>query len=473
MSTRIIRITVIIAGAIALAGCATVKPQASFPEVQQIASERIGKQVQWTSGSEPDRAVAKRIDEMLAKPLDADSAVQVALLNNHNLQATYEGLGIAQADLVQAGLLKNPVLSGDLKFFDGGTKIELSLVEDFLDVLYIPMKKSIAETALQSTELQVSLVVMDTAADVRTTFLALQSAEQVTDLRRTAFRASEASYELAKRIHDAGNNTKLDLDNERAMYEQSKLNLAAAEAEAIDLREHLTGLMGLWGKQAQFTVSPRLADPPAEEITPAGLEKRAIAQSLDLRRARGEVEIAAKKLGITKPLGVLSELELGAAAERETDGSWGVGPAFTLPIPLFSQGQPAVAAASARLRQAGQRYYAMAVEVRSGVRAAYQHMLAARQRAEYYRQVIIPLRQQITAASQKQYNAMQIGGFQLLQAKREEVEAAKDYIETLREYWLARAELEMILAGRFVRSERPLFAPTIEIKRAQTSGEGQ
>jgi outer membrane protein TolC len=178
----------------------------------------------------------------------------------------------------------------------------------------------------------------------------------VAELRRTVLKASEASYELAQRINQAGNNTKLDLASERAMFEESKLNLAVAEAEAIDLREHLVGLMGLWGTQTKFRISALRADPPTDEILPTGLERRAIGQSLDLKLARGEMELAAKRLGLTKPLGLLSEVELGAAAERETDGSWGVGPAFTLPVPIFSQGQPAVAAASAKLRQAGQHY---------------------------------------------------------------------------------------------------------------------
>ena len=312
---------------------------------------------------------------------------------------------------------------------------------------------------------------MDVASEMRTTFIALQSAEQIMELHQTVLAAASASYELAQRIHAAGNNTSLDVSNERAMYEQAKLNLAAAEAEAIDLREHLTGLMGLWGNHAHFTLSPRLPELPVEEISPDDLEHRAIAKSLDLQLAHGEVELAAKMLGVAKPLGVLSEAELGAGAEREADGSWGVGPSISLPIPIFSQGQPAVAAASARLRQAEQQYYALAVELRSGVRAAYQHLLAARQRTDYYQQVMIPLRRQITSESQKQYNAMQIGAFQLLSAKRDEVETGKDYIESLRAYWLARVELEQVLAGRFVRSERPLFAPTLEIKRASRAGD--
>jgi cobalt-zinc-cadmium efflux system outer membrane protein len=141
-----------------------------------------------------------------------------------------------------------------------------------------------------------------------------------------------------------------------------------------------------------------------------------------------------------------------------------------LPIPIFSQGQPAVASADAKVRQAQHSYYALAVDIRSGVRSAYKHTLAARQRADYYRKVILPLRQSILDESQKEYNAMQIGAFRLLQAKTDEVESAKDYIESLRDYWLARSELDEILAGRFVRSERPLFTPTLEIKRSDDSG---
>jgi cobalt-zinc-cadmium efflux system outer membrane protein len=472
MSRRIIKMAVISAGVVSLAGCAGVKPRESYPAVQQLVSDRIAKHVEWHGDTDASLAVNEKVREMLAKPLTADDALQIGLLNNRHLQATYEELGIAQADLVQAGLLKNPVFSGDLKFSlaGGGTIVDLAVVQDFLDVLYIPMRKSIATTALDGAKIRVTLAVIDLASEVRTTFYALQAADQVLEMRRTVLKASEASYELAQRIHEAGNNTKLELASERALYEESKLNLAAAEAEAIDLREHLTALLGLWGSETQFAVALRLPELPPEELPAAGLERRAIAQSLDLKLALAEIAIAEKRLGITKPLGVLSELELGAAAERDPGSGWSLGPAFALPIPLFSQGQPAVAVAEAQLRQAQQGYFALAVDIRSGVRSAHKHMSAARQRAEYYNKVILPLRQSIVEESQKTYNGMFIGGFQLLQAKRDQVEAGKDYIEALRDYWLARAELDQILAGRFVRSERPLFTPTLEIKRATNAG---
>src|SRR5688500_3792806 len=89
----------------ALSGCASMKPGMGFVDVQIAVSERSGARVHWNTGSQPDATVDAAIQSMLERELTADEAVQVGLLNNHDLQALYEELNIAQADLVQAGLL--------------------------------------------------------------------------------------------------------------------------------------------------------------------------------------------------------------------------------------------------------------------------------------------------------------------------------------------------------------------------------
>jgi cobalt-zinc-cadmium efflux system outer membrane protein len=156
---------------------------------------------------------------------------------------------------------------------------------------------------------------------------------------------------------------------------------------------------------------------------------------------------------MARPLGVWSELELGVSAERESEGDWEVGPALALPVPIFSQGQPAVAAAEARVRQAMNDHHAVSVRVRSAARAGYARLVAARRRAEYYQKVVLPLRRQVTEHTQRRYNAMLVGAFELLSAKREEIEAGRAYIEALRDYWLARARVEGVLAGRVGEEE--------------------
>jgi cobalt-zinc-cadmium efflux system outer membrane protein len=116
------------------------------------------------------------------------------------------------------------------------------------------------------------------------------------------------------------------------------------------------------------------------------------------------------------------------------------------------------------MRQAEQRYLALAADIRADVRTARDKMLLARRQVEYFKSTALPMRTRVTEESQLQYNAMQITPFQLLQAKQEEVKAGADYVEALREYWVARAELEKAmggsLTGTFVSLQREERQPT-------------
>jgi cobalt-zinc-cadmium efflux system outer membrane protein len=268
------------------------------------------------------------------------------------------------------------------------------------------------------------------------------------ELRRGVAGAAEASYDLAGRIRAAGNITALDLANERAQYEQSKLDLARAEAAAADTRERLNVLLGLWGQDTAWTATDRLADPPEQEVPTDAVERRAVERSVELAAAGSQVEAAARALGVQRSLALLPEAQAGVAAEHEPDGAWAVGPAVSLPIPLLDQGQARTAAARAQLRRARRQYFATAVEVRSAARVARGRLLAARDRAVYLRRVMLPLRQEITSQTQLQYNAMLVGPLQLLQARRAEIEAGVEYVDALREYWVARSQVEQVESGR-------------------------
>jgi cobalt-zinc-cadmium efflux system outer membrane protein len=432
-----------------LAGCASVPGDAGFAGVKSEVARRSGQRIVWNARTPEDRAADNAVRQMLARGLDADRAVQVALLNNRRLQATYADLGVAQADVVQAGLLRNPVFDGEVKFLKGGGQIiDLAVTQDFLDIFFIPLRKKVAADALQSAKLRVTGAVIDLAGRARAAFYGHEAAEQTLELRRTVADASAAAYELARRLHDAGNITDLDLANERAMYEQAKLDLAQAEQAVLDTRERLNVLLGLWGTDTRWTAPSRLPDPPVSEVAMDDVERRAVEENLDLAMGRKQIEAAARKLGIQRSLGLLPEAEAGVAAERDPGEPWAVGPALSVPIPLFDQGQARSASAAAELERAREQFYATAVEVRSAARRARNDLLAARSRADYYRQVILPLRRQITEQTQLQYNAMLVGAFQLLQAKQAEVEAGVQSVNALRDYWLARTQLDQITSGR-------------------------
>ena len=121
---------------------------------------------------------------------------------------------------------------------------------------------------------------------------------------------------------------------------------------------------------------------------------------------------------------------------------------FEFPLPLFDQGQARTGRAIAELRRAQQEYYALGVRVRATARSVHEQLQGAQDRALYYRDILLPLLERIVNETQLQYNAMQLGVFDLLRAREQQIRVAVAYIETLRDYWLARTDLEQLLSGR-------------------------
>ena len=435
-----------------LTGCASVPPKGGFDQVQQATAQRMGQKVQWNQGTADDKAAAQVVQSLLHRPLTAEDAVQIALLNNRRLQATYEELGVAQANLVQAGLFKNPRLGASFQpSVSSGPEpvIGLELTQNFLDIFFIGLRKHIASGEFDAAKARVTAAVLDQAGETRAAFLELQAAEQLLEMRRSVTDAAAASREASQKLFDAGNITQLALANERAGLTQATLDLAGAQAESIGRREELNRSMGLWGVDATtWRVAGRLPELPKVEIDIQGIEGRALAQSLDLTEAKAQVQVAAGRAGITRWPAILSDLEVGVIGTRENDGFWHVGPSVAMQIPIFDQGQARNAAGASELRRALQEYVAEAVELRSAARSARDRLVAARERAAYCSDVSLPVRHEVLRESQLQYNAMQIGVFQLLTAKRDEIEAGTQYVESLKDYWMARANLEVILAGR-------------------------
>src|SRR6266508_311211 len=347
---KVIRNLGLVLGAGALAACAHVDPNPAFAELANTVNLRTGKRVQWNRGSAEDAQAQAAITSLLSRPLTADSAVQIALLNNHNLQATYEELGIAQADLVEAGLLKNPVFTFERRF--PGQAMELDLLKEFIDVLLLPLRKRIAAAQFEAAKLRVAHEVLATAAEARAAFYEHQGDQQLVDLRKTVAEATERSAETALKMKEAGNLRNLDLATEQASHAQAKIELAKAQSEAVQSREKLNKLMGAFGAQTNWTVASRLPELPGGEVSTSQLESRAIQQRLDLGAARQQFIAEARAHGIARAEAILQGTEFGAHYEHEIEGGiHSIGPSVNVPIPIFNQGQPAVARSSAKLRQ--------------------------------------------------------------------------------------------------------------------------
>jgi cobalt-zinc-cadmium efflux system outer membrane protein len=431
-------------------GCATVSLNAGFSEVSALVEERGAFKVFWNNGTDLDKQAAEKLRALLKDNLTVDDAVQIALLNNRELQAAYSDLGVAQADLVQAGLLNNPIFDGAITWATpGGGKpdLELAVVMNFLDMIYLPLRKRVAAARFEETKTRVSGLVLDFAGRVRSAFLLHQANEQMLELRQTILQALTASFEVTRRLHEAGNITDLDLARERALLEGGKLAQRSIEVAARQSREELNTLMGLWGNQTEWQTDQRLPDVPQQPVQTEDIERVALERSVDLLNARQRVMSAGEQLGFNKATALIPESHMGVLGERN-EGAWEVGPVLEFPIPLFDQGQARTGRAAAELRWAQQEYYALAIKIRAAARALRDRAQGARDRALYYRDIMLPLHERIVNEAQLQYNAMQLGPVQLLRARELQIETGAAYVEALRDYWLARAGLTQILSGR-------------------------
>jgi outer membrane protein, heavy metal efflux system len=434
---------------IALSGCSTVRLDAGFDDVKASVEERSQAQIVWNNGSDLDRQAEEKVHSLLAENLTADQAVQVALLNNRGLQAIYSDLGIAQSDLVQAGLLKNPIFDAVVTFptTGGRADLELTAVMNFLDVFYLPLRTRVAAARFEEAKLRVTGAVLAFAGGTRKAFYMQQANQQMLELRHTVVQALSASLEVARRLHDAGNISDLDFVRQRALLESGKLALRSAETAVSQSREQLNMWMGLWGEETEWRIDKRLPDVPLSPAEAEGSEKEAIEKSLDLQSARQRILAAGEQLGFAKAAALIPEGDIGTRGERR-EGPFSVGPVLEFPIPLFDQGQGRSGRAAAELRRAQQDYYAIAVKIRSMARSLRDRIQAAQDRALYYRDVLLPLQEQILTETQLHYNAMQIGVADLLRAKEQQIETAGAYVEALRDYWIARVDFDQLMSGR-------------------------
>ena len=423
----------------------------STDDLQSTIRQRTGKQVEWEKDTAANDQIREAIRALLRKTLTADATVQIALLNNRELQATFEEIGIANADLIEAGLLKNPVFFGDARFParpPSATNVELSIAQEFSDLLVTPLRKKVAAAQLAKTKLRVGDTILKVAAEVRSAFYELQADQQLLGRLKAIHETDAAAVELAQRQHEAGNINDLDLANQQATYSQSKLDIAETSASIRSGREKLNRLMGTWGGDTAWKIADELPALPRMDFPQQRLESLAINQRLDLAATKAEIGALVGSLGITKTYRYVGSIAFGVDTEKETDGQRVTGPTWQLELPVFNRGQGRIAKLAAQLRQAERRLESEAVAIRAQVREARDRLIAKRDLTSYYHDELLPGRKKILELTLTQYNAMLKSPFDLLLAKQNEISAERGYISALRDYWIARADLERAVGGR-------------------------
>lgn len=432
-----------------LGGCATFSKDNGLGTVQSATKARgLEQDVQWIKTEQEADNARATVKKLLAAPLTADTAVQIALLNNRGLQATYAELGIAEADVVQAGRLVNPGFSFERLHRGDDISIDRTFLFNILGLITMPVRTDLEKRRFALTQGRVAAETLQTAADTRRAWHSAVAAQEAVKYMEQVRMAAESSAELSRRMAAVGNFSKLDQAREQSFYAESTAQLARVKQQALAERERLTRLLGLWGEDTGFKLPERLPDLPKMPRDIADLEATALRQRLDVQGTMQEAENIAAAMGLTKASGFINVLEVGYRRNSETGLPRQTGYEIDLRLPIFDWGTARVARAEYTYMQAVNRAADTAVKARSEVREAYSAYRTSYDLAKHYRDEIVPLRKRISEENLLRYNGMLISVFELLADARQQVGSVNAYIETLRDYWLSETNLNLALNGK-------------------------
>jgi outer membrane protein TolC len=435
-------------------GCAPSRSY-MFDPVAGAVRERTGVTPEWRAGDGRSAAAQARVEELLAVPLTPDSAAQIAVLANPELQAAYAELGVSQGAVTDARKPPDPHIEFEQITIPGDhTAYEVKAVVSVTGLLTMRSEIRAANAEARAARRQAVVRTVEIATAARAAFYRAAAAEQTRGLRAQIAEAAGAAAELARSLRAAGNVTELELARKTVVEEEALLALADADADVATAREAVNRTLGLTATEGSWTIAAELPDVPAEPDDVDALEAQAVAASLELDGLRWSQEAARKRAGAEFVHVALPDVGVGVAAHKEHD--WGYGPAITLSLPLFLDGFGRWMAARARVDVLRHQLAAAALDVQASAREAATRLRLSRERAARIRDRLLPTRQVLLDEAVRQYNAMNVDAFELLLLRREQIAAQVMHIAALRDYWLARADVDSLRAG-----VRPRRAPSV------------
>lgn len=435
-----------------LSACASFAPDGGMDAVGAIVSDAIGKDALAIRSAETALSARAVVDRLLRRPLTADAAVQLALLNNRGLQAAYDELAFAEARRVEASLPPNPTLSWSRLASSVEVEIERKIVASVLALATLPARSEIAAVRFRQAQLRAALETLRVAAETRRAYYRAVAARELVGFLAQAKTGAETATRLAARLGESGAMSKLDQAREQIFYAELTAHLAAARQRAASEREELIRRLGLWGGDLDFKLPNALPALPQRARPLPAIEVEAVRRRVDLQIARMELDALARSSGLTQATRFVNLLEVAGIDKAKTEKASGEttrdrGIEVELQVPLFDFGEVRLRQAEASYMEALNRLADKAVHVRSEARDAYRTYRSAYDIAHHYQTEVLPLRKIISDESVLRYNAMLIDVFVLLAEAQRRIAATRLAIEARRDFWLSATDLEVAVAG--------------------------
>ncbi len=462
-----------------IVGCARVDARGDYERAAREVEFAVGSGALFQPTAEPPAA----IDELLRDGLTAEKAVRLALRNNPAVQAACYEIGIARAEVVQAGLLENPTIMFGMGLPDGGglVKLEAALSQNLAELWQIPARRRAAERDLERKILSLAQVSAQTALDAKLAYYAAARADLVFEIRRDNRQIAAQLLELTLVRQQAGAGSEVEVNLARAAQLETEVALLKARRERVEARAELARLAGLDAGPQELALSEPLRAPESGPPSAAALLDAARGARLDLRTAAEEVAAAEARLELERTR-FLKSLQVGVGIERGARGriddrnlgleaarksfeageprlpdvfprrpaaptDYMIGPSLGLELPIFDQNQAQIARAAMQAEQARRTLRAVELAIVQATHAKVEQAQAAWETTRFYAAELLPLRNRNLELSREAYLAGRIPFLTVLETEREFLRVRQEQADALLDAARADVDLER-LAGR-------------------------
>lgn len=429
-----------------LAGCAALPPDRGAGEVSALAGEHssLAEEAAWPSITP---GPAGQASPASTGPLDEDGAVRLALAHSPVIRLLYAELGFAQADVYEATRLSNPSIGYErLSASGGGTQSTWSISQSFMELLFAGYRSRMGQLELLQAQQRVAHDVLLLESRVRRAWVEHAAARMSARLLAGSARAAQLSAALAARYLEAGNISALQLAREQAGAHTALIAARAQEAQVAATRARLLALVGIPDAEG-LEVAEYLTLPDTQLTNLGELQTTALTQRLDLAALRTGVAQSLRQRDHVRRWRWISGVTAEASRERETDGSTLTGGGISLELPVFNSGAGSRLRAESASEAAAALLAGAELEVRADVAQQYATLQAAADAVREYREHLLPLHQRIVEYTQQRQSYMLVGTFELLESRRQDIDAWQGYIDALRDHAMARAGLARAVGG--------------------------
>lgn len=414
---------------------------APAPQVNQLTSSQFVDRSGWTLERLSETGFNRRADLLAARGR----------------------LAVAEGRVIQAGLRPNPTLEteyGSARFLAGESEYDFSAGISQVFELGSKRRKrvAVARLELEQARSEVTALERGFAAELRAAYVqAIGFARQLDALEGLIWTNDELVRITNARLKE-GDVAPLDLN--LVLVETDRLRVQVVRTRA-DLEGELISLRALVGfaTTEPLQIAPLAERPPRLDISLAELTDIALRERADLRAARLGEELGAARLTLAESLATpnlaasvrfsrskgtfdLPE-RIGGGFATDTDNELTFGVAVE--IPVFNRNQGEIASAVGERTQATRQREFLEATIRRDVALSFNRYRAAAEALVLYSTKIVPRAEQNLRTVRAGYNLGEFSVFDVVNEQRRLIENETGYIEALRDYYAALAEIERTL----------------------------